>query len=132
MQSNGLGQLVDGFYGTNDLKKGWVGFNVSHTVLTFKFSKLQSFRAIVLQIRTFKDSEKLLQRLEIKASRDGEAYFVVRQMANVVKRKSDNELIVNINVYVAKSIKCILVRNNKDVLLVSEVSFLKGKYISQS
>ncbi|XP_065053456.1 epithelial discoidin domain-containing receptor 1-like isoform X1 [Rhopilema esculentum] len=127
MLQDGLGDLVDEYYGSNDLQTGWVGYNLSTVVLTFKFSKFQSFSSFILETRTLARTDVLLKSVEIMASIDGRKYFSVKKVSEVMKQKSGNKLTVNINVYSAKFIRCKLVRKiPKDIILISEVSFLKG------
>ena len=127
MLLNGLGDLVDDHYGSNDLKTGWVGFNLSRIMLTFEFSKEQSFSSVALGIRTLARTENPLERFEVSASSDGRHFAHVRTHSRVMKDDSGDKMIVDINVYSARYIKCILTtKNNKDILLISEVSFSKG------
>lgn len=125
--SNGLGDLVDEYLGSNDLQTGWVGFNLSKVVLLFEFSKELSFDSVTFRLRALARSDKLLERIEVKASSDGREFTQVRMISNVMKESEGDDLVVSINVHSAKFIKCILSTNeDKDVLLISEVSFSKG------
>lgn len=126
--SNGLGDLVDEYLGSNDLQTGWVGFNLSKVVLLFEFSKELSFDSVTFRLRALARSDKLLERIEVKASSDGREFTQVRMISNVMKESEGDDLVVSINVHSAKFIKCILSTNeDKDVLLISEVSFSKGQ-----
>ena len=125
--TNGLGELVDGYYGSKDLQTGWVGFNLSRIVFTFEFSREQSFRAITFRMRTLVRSNKVFERIEVSASNDNRNFAHVRTIISVLKAKKGEQLIIGINVYSAKYIKCIIVLDKKSgILLVSEVSFAKG------
>lgn len=127
MQSDGLGDLVDDYYGSNDLKTGWVGFNLSKIVLTFEFTKKQSFSSLVFRLRALARTEKLLERIEISSSNDGQSFTLVRTMSHVMKQSNGDKLTIPIHVNSAKFIRCILTTNKeKDYLLISEVSFEKG------
>ena len=127
--TNGLGELVDDYHGSNDLQTGWVGFNLSKIVFTFEFSREQSFRAIILRTRALVRSNKVFEGIEVSASSDGRNFVHVRTIISVLKGKKGDQLITGINVYSAKYIKCIIAMNRKNgILLVSEVSFAKGRY----
>ena len=130
MLQDGLGDLVDEYYGSNDLQTGWVGYNLSTVVLTFRFSKFQSFSSFILETRTLARTDVLLKSIEVMASIDGRKYFSVKTLSNVMKQKSGNKLTLNINVYSAKFVRCKMVRQiPKDIILISEVSFVKGERI---
>jgi len=123
---NGLGELVDEYHGSNDLQTGWVGFNLSRAVLTFEFSREQSFSAIKFRMRTLARTKKLLERIEVFASMDNQNFAHVRTILHVMGSKVDL-LRVGIRVYSAKYIRCVLdTSKESSVLLVSEVSFAQG------
>ena len=123
---NGLGELVDEYHGSNDLQTGWVGFNLSRAVLTFEFSREQSFSAIKFRMRTLARTKKLLERIEVFASNDNQNFAHVRTILHVMGSKVDL-LRVGIRVYSAKYIRCVLdTSKESSVLLVSEVSFAQG------
>ena len=127
--NDGLGELVDNYFGSHDLQTGWVGFNLSKVAFLFEFTREYSFSAIDIRMRTIAGDESYFERIEVSASSDNRNFAHVRT-TRVVKDAEADRLTVGINVYSARYIRCVIATSLKnDLLLISEVSFSKGMLI---
>lgn len=126
MLSNGLGCLVDGFFGNSDSERGWVGFNMSRIELNVEFTEPRSFQGVVIHARNLAGTSDLLSYLQIEASNDGVEYTLAENLTNVFPEASGNELKINLNIAAARWMKSILFQKPGGSLLISEITYIQG------